>query len=125
MADDPKFATNPARLMNRDDMNRVLIPLLATHSINDIVAALEARKIPVGPVNTLNRVFASDQVAARDMKIDLPSASSRSGAVTLIGNPLKFSKTPVTYRSAPPVLGQDTDDILFTLSETIKNDRHH
>lgn len=122
MANDPRFATNPARLMNREGLNALLTPALASHSVDDIVAALEARKIPVGPVNTVDRVFATDQVAAREMKVNLPSASAHDGVVTLIGNPLKFSKTPVTYRSAPPVFGQDTDDILSKLPETIKNE---
>ncbi len=122
MASDPRFATNPARLMNREGLNSLLMPALAAHYVDDIVAALEARKIPVGPVNTLDRVFASDQVAAREMKVDLPSASAHDGVVTLIGNPLKFSKTPVTYRSAPPVFGQDTDDILSQLPDMIKNE---
>lgn len=122
MASDPRFATNPARLINREGLNSLLMPALAAHSVDDIVAALEARKIPVGPVNTLDRVFASDQVAAREMKVDLPSASAHDGVVALIGNPLKFSKTPVTYRSAPPVFGQDTDDILSQFPDMIKNE---
>jgi crotonobetainyl-CoA:carnitine CoA-transferase CaiB-like acyl-CoA transferase len=118
LANDPRFATNPARLNNREEMNGLLIPMLAAHTIDDIVASLEARKVPVGPVNTLDRVFASDQVAAREMKFSLQSALVKDGAVDLIGNPLKFSKTPVSYRYAPPTFGQDTDEILSGLSET-------
>lgn len=112
LANDPKFATNPGRLENREELNAILVPLLVTRTIDDIVSSLEARKVPVGPVNTLDRVFASDQVAAREMKISLPWESTRGGVVNLIGNPLKFSKTPVSYRYAPPTFGQDTDEIL-------------
>ena len=68
--------------------------------------------MPVGPVNTLDRVFASDQVAARAMQVSLSSDHARSGTIDVIGNPLKFSRTPVTYRIAPPKFGEHTEEIV-------------
>lgn len=112
LGDDPRFATNPARLEHRDALAGIVQSKLSNHTTDAIITGLEERKIPVGPVNTLDRVFSSDQVAARDMKISIGSESSASGHVDLIGNPLKLSKTPVTYRNAPPVMGAHTDDIL-------------
>src|SRR3546814_19796745 len=64
-----------------------------------------------GPVNTLDQVFADPQVLARDMKISMPYRGSRDGKVDLIGNPIKFSETPVEYRFAPPRAGQDSDAV--------------
>ncbi len=112
LAEDPRFATNPARIGNRDALNAILEPLMAARPMAEITAGLEAIKVPVGPVNTLDQVFASDQVAARQMQIDMESAV---GPVHLIGNPLKLSKTPVSYRRAPPTCGQDTDEVLAAL----------
>ena len=71
--------------------------------------------MPAGPVNTLDQVFADPQVLARDMKISMPYRGSQKGAVDLIGNPIKFSETPVEYRFAPPRAGQDSDRILEDL----------
>ncbi len=112
LADDPRFATNPARLENRDALIPALEPVLAALSSHEIVAGLEECKVPVGPVQTIDQVFDSDQVAARGMITDLNSADILGGHVRLIGNPLHFSRTPVTYRHAPPKLGQDTAEIL-------------
>lgn len=109
LADDPRFATNPARLENRDALNAVLIQALQSHPTATIIAALEELKVPVGPVQTLDQVFDSNQVAARDMQVEM---QADPGPVHLIGNPLNFSRTPVRYRHAPPTCGADTDAIL-------------
>jgi crotonobetainyl-CoA:carnitine CoA-transferase CaiB-like acyl-CoA transferase len=89
-----------------------LIPLLQAVPTDDVIAGLEARKVPVGPVQTLDQVFGSDQVAARDMIATIPSGDAAAGEVRVIGNPLKLSKTPVTYRAAPPQFGADTERVL-------------
>lgn len=112
LATDPLYATNPARLANRDGLLAQIIPLLAARPTADVIAGLEARKVPVGPVQTLDQVFGSDQVKARDMIATIPTADAKAGEVRVIGNPLKLSKTPVTYRRAPPRFGQDTDSVL-------------
>ena len=117
MAQDERFKTNPSRLANRDAMNEILIPLLEALPMVEVVSEMEARKIPVGPVNALDQVFGSDQVEAREMKISMPTENVEGGAVELIGNPLNFSKTPVTYRHAPPVFGEHTDEVLSDLSK--------
>ena len=112
LAKDPLYATNPARLENRDALLAVLIPALQAVPTEDVIAGLEARKVPVGPVQTLDQVFGSDQVAARDMIATIPSGDAAAGDVRVIGNPLKLSKTPVTYRAAPPRFGADTKHVL-------------
>ncbi len=109
LADDPRFATNPARLENRDALNAILRPAVQALDTGSVIAGLEELKVPVGPVRTLDQVFASDQVAARQMQI---SMQAEPGEVQLIGNPLNLSRTPVTYRSAPPVCGADTQAVL-------------
>jgi crotonobetainyl-CoA:carnitine CoA-transferase CaiB-like acyl-CoA transferase len=112
LANNPDYATNPARLANRDALVAVLTPLLAAKSMSNVVTGLEAARVPVGPVQTLDQVFATDQVAARGMIAEVARDDVAEGKVRLIGNPLKLSRTPVTYRLAPPRFGQDTDAVL-------------
>lgn len=109
LAEDPRFSTNPGRLQNRGALDDILIPAMKRFSTLDIIKGLEARKVPVGPVQNLQEVFDSDQVAARNMQIEM---QSEAGPVQLIGNPLHFSRTPVTYRHAPRSCGADSDEIL-------------
>ncbi len=117
---DPRFVTNSARLNNRGALVAVLEPALAVRTTPDVIEGLEACGVPVGPVQTLDQVFASDQVAARDMAITMDCPDAATKDVRLIGNPLKFSATPVSYRKAPPKLGQDTADILQWLNSELE-----
>ncbi len=109
LADDTRFATNPARLENRDALNAILRPAVRSFDTETVISELENRKVPVGPVQTMDQVFDTEQVAARQMQIAMQADPAE---VKLIGNPLKFSRTPVTYRAAPPVFGADTQDVL-------------
>jgi len=107
LAADPRFATNPARLAHRDALLAVLRPLLASNGTEKLVADLEARRVPVGPVNDVAAALGSDQACARGAVVEM----ARHGAppFRLLGNPLKFSATPVRYRRPPPAFGADTD----------------
>jgi len=112
LAADPRFATNTARVQNR----AVLIPLIGALTVQrpaaDWLAAMDRLGVPAGPIHDLEQVFASPQVAARDMVVTLPHPVAASGQVALLGNPLKLSETPVRYAKAPPVLGQDSRAVL-------------
>ncbi len=115
LARDPRFATNIARIENRDALIALLVTEIRKRSKHDLVAAMDQNNVPGGSINTLPEVFASDQVAARGMKIEMPNPNTQSGKVDLIGNPVKFSKTPVTYRQTPPTCGEHTGEILRTV----------
>jgi crotonobetainyl-CoA:carnitine CoA-transferase CaiB-like acyl-CoA transferase len=110
LSGDARFASNAARVRNRE----VLIPLIgaltAGRTAADWLAACEAEGIPAGPVNDLAQVFASPQIAARGMWVAMPLGSGQR--VELIGNPLRLSETPVSYIKAPPELGEDTGPVL-------------
>jgi crotonobetainyl-CoA:carnitine CoA-transferase CaiB-like acyl-CoA transferase len=95
----------------REALNAILQPAFAQHSMSKITTALEVCGVPVGPVNTLDRVFDSDQVADRDMKITLKNPQTNA-TIPMIGNPLKFSETPISYRRSPPTFGEHTVDFL-------------
>ncbi|VVE77323.1 CaiB/BaiF CoA transferase family protein [Pandoraea sputorum] len=110
LADDERFATNPSRVRHRE----VLVPLLAQMVRKfgkDVwIDKLEASGVPCGPINTLPEVFAHPQVKARGMEVALPHASG--GMSRLVASPMKMSETPPLARTAPPTLGQHSDEIL-------------
>ncbi len=112
LADDPKYATNVARIENRADLTGLISAPLAQIKTVDIIAGLEALKVPVGPIHNVEQALHSDQAKARDMVIAVADEDIKGGAVNLLGNPLHLSRTPVTYRSPPPHFGQDTDAVL-------------
>ena len=110
LLDDPRFATNAARVENRALVTDTLAPVLKSRSTTDWVATLEAASIGCGPINTLKQVFADPHVQARGVVVDMPHASGEM--VQVIANPVRLSATPPTYRSAAPLLGQHTDEVL-------------
>lgn len=112
LATDARFATNAARVRNRDVLITLLAALTAGRSAADWLDICAANTIPAGPVNDLKQVFDSPQVAARGLRVQLAHPVAGAGHVELIGNPLKMSETPVTYDRAPPTLGADTASVL-------------
>lgn len=112
LALDPLYAKNADRVRNRQVLKPILRQLTIKRTTSDWIMALEAAGVPAGPINSLDRVFEGEQVAARQMRIRLPHESAGSGYVDVIGNPLKFSETRVHYTTSPPQLGADTDDVL-------------
>lgn len=109
-ADDPRFSTNKVRVVNR----AVLIPLIRQATVfkttAEWVAQLEQVGVPCGPINDLSQVFADPQVKARGLAMQLPHALA--GLVPQVASPIRLSKTPVEYRSAPPLLGEHTELVL-------------
>ncbi|MDW4499119.1 CoA transferase [Sulfitobacter sp. D35] len=109
---DTRFRTNLGRIENRDALMEHLRPCLLRFDRADVTARLEAVKVPVGPIHDVAEALGSDQARARGAVIEVPAAGMRDGAVRLLGNPLKLSRTPVTYRRPPPRFGQDTKAVL-------------
>lgn len=110
LAADARFSTNKARVANRVELIERLNAVSRTRPTAAWVAALEKMGVPCGPINAIDAVFADPQVQARHMKVDMPHPTS--GAVSLVANPLRLSETPVTYRTAPPRLGAQTQEVL-------------
>jgi formyl-CoA transferase len=115
LADTPDYATNPARVANRATLISTLTPLFRVRSMASIIEGLESAGVTVGPVNRLDQTFASDQVAAREMVVEMNRPDTPP--IRLLGNPLKLSATPVTYRRPPPHVGENATEVLALLSE--------
>lgn len=110
LARDPRFATNAARVTNRDALTEALVTVLRTKPAGDWLAALEPAAVPCAPINDLAQVFADPQVRHREMRIDVPHPSGAT--VPLVANPIRLSATPPRYDLPPPLLGQHTEEIL-------------
>jgi crotonobetainyl-CoA:carnitine CoA-transferase CaiB-like acyl-CoA transferase len=107
---DPRFATNAARVGHRTLLVGLLTPILARRTTADWIATLEASNVPCGPINKIDQVFADPQAIARGLTVAMAHAAA--GSIDLVASPLRLSRTPPEYRSAPPLLGQHTDEIL-------------
>jgi len=108
---DKRFATNAARVENRQLVTDTLAPVLLQHTTKWWIDRLEALKVGCGPINKLSEVFADPHVQARGVVVQMPHAATPDG-VKVIANPVRLSATPADYRLPPPVLGQHTDEIL-------------
>ncbi len=112
---DERYATNRKRVANRDTLVPLIRQAMVAKTTDEWIAALEKANVPCGPINTLDRVFDNPQLKHRGMvkQLDHPTA----GSVPTVGNPIKFSKTPITDEKAPPMLGQHSDEILRQVAD--------
>ncbi|MBZ5792879.1 CoA transferase [Burkholderia contaminans] len=110
LADDERFATNPSRVRHRDTLVPILAEMVKARGKADWIDALEAAGVPCGPINDLDEVFDNEQVVARGMQVSLPHPSGADAK--LVRNPIRMSATPPDARTAPPLLGAQTDDVL-------------
>lgn len=111
LADDPRFATNEARVENRE----ILIPLLQGEFSGQRMAhwldALESRSVPCAPVARLDDVFASPEGSATVQAVDDPVR----GRLNLVASPIRIDGDRAEVRMPPPRLGEHTDEILAEL----------
>ncbi|KWZ35004.1 CaiB/BaiF CoA transferase family protein [Burkholderia anthina] len=110
LADDARFATNPSRVRHRDTLVPILAEMVKARDKADWIGALEAAGVPCGPINDLDEVFDNEQVVARGMQVSLPHPCGAD--VKLVRNPIRMSATPPDARTAPPLLGAQTEDVL-------------
>ncbi len=112
LSEDSRFKSNASRVKNRKILAEMINKLTQCNSTQYWLEGLEKLQVPCGPVNTIEEVFNDPQIKHREMEISLPHPLSGKGNVSLIGSPVKMSATPVSYRNAPPTLGQHTNEIL-------------
>jgi formyl-CoA transferase len=110
---DPRFATNEARVNNRGALLTILDDIFKRDDRAGWVRRLEAVGVPCGPINDVAEVFENPQVKAREMKLELPHPLA--GKVPLVRNPIRLSGTPLEYETPPPTLGQHTDEVLSSI----------
>ena len=112
LAANPKFVKNNDRVVNGKEIMAIFAELFLKQKVSHWLDELEKAGIPCGPVNDFAQVFADRHVRERGMeiKVDHPFEPDLS----LVRNPITFSGTPVKEYRAPPLLGQDTADVLVS-----------
>jgi crotonobetainyl-CoA:carnitine CoA-transferase CaiB-like acyl-CoA transferase len=110
MLDDPRYATNAARVQNRSTLIPKLQAVFLTKTYEEWEALLLAKGIPMGAINTIDQVVKHPQVQARGMLVE--SDHPVAGKVKVVGVPVKLSETPGSVRDPAPLLGQHTDVVL-------------
>ena len=97
-ADDPRFATNPARVQHRDELYTAMCARLGTLGAEQWFERLSAVGVPSGPINDIEAAFALAE------RLGLAPVATVEGEPT-VANPIRLGRTPVSYRTAPPSLG--------------------
>jgi crotonobetainyl-CoA:carnitine CoA-transferase CaiB-like acyl-CoA transferase len=111
--EDPRFATNPARVVHHAELRRTLLPVLYARPRAYWIEALTEAGVPCGDVRDVPEALADPQVLAREMVQSVEHATA--GMLKVVGIPIKLSETPGAVRTAPPTLGQHTVAILKEL----------
>ena len=110
---DPRYASNALRIANRDTCIAAIAPAVKLKTTAEWIAVLEPLGVPCGPIHRMDDVFANPQIKHRGMQVDVPHPLS--GEVPLVANPIKYSRTPLSYDTPPPLLSQHTDQVLQNL----------
>jgi crotonobetainyl-CoA:carnitine CoA-transferase CaiB-like acyl-CoA transferase len=111
-ADDPRFATNPARVRHRETLIPMIEERFMRRPAADWLAALAAAGVPAGPVRTVPEALSSPEAVERGMVVDLPNGDQTTRA---LGPVPKLSKTPARAGSSPPGIGEHTEEVLREL----------
>ena len=110
LADDPRFGDNAQRTENHAELEPLLGEVLAAKTVAEWCEILGAAGVPSGPLHDVGQVFHDEQVAAREMIVELEHPVA--GRQALPNSPLKFSQTPIELSAPAPLLGQHTEEIL-------------
>jgi len=110
LATDPKFIKNNDRVVSGKEIMAIFAGLFLKNKVSYWLEQLEKAGVPCGPVNDFAQVFADPHVRSRGMEIKVNHPFEH--ALSLIRNPIIFSETPVKDYRAPPLLGENTREVL-------------
>ncbi|MBV9260105.1 MAG: CoA transferase [Pseudolabrys sp.] len=114
---DPKYKDNVGRLAHRGELVDKLTALTKKLNRDDLLAKLEAVKVPAGPINNLDQVFADPQVKHRGMKLDLPSKAAKGGTIPGVRTPIVIDGWRAASEKPAPLLGEHTQEVLREIGE--------
>ena len=108
--DDPRFATNSARMRNLASLTALMGAVLSTRTRSEWIERFDAAGVPVGPVNSIGEALVHPQTLARGMVVDL--VHPQAGPTKALGCPIHFSETPTEITRPAPLLGEHTREVL-------------
>jgi len=110
LANDVRFKRNPDRVENRNSLVQILSEVFLTRTTSAWLQGLSEAGVPAGPINTVEDVLTDAYSVERGLVRTMKHALNPE--LPTVANPVDFSRTPVCYGSAPPTLGQHTDEVL-------------
>ncbi|MGB5450075.1 MAG: CaiB/BaiF CoA-transferase family protein [Woeseiaceae bacterium] len=110
LATDAKFRRNSDRIAHRGELIDLLEPVLATQATAFWLELLSDKGVPAGPINSIDTVLTDAYAEERGLVRQLTNSCGQK--VATVSNPVDFSETPVSYKQAPPLLGEHTDEVL-------------
>jgi len=106
---DERFSTNAKRIADVDQLNELMAPALAQQSVAQWLPLFDAAGVPAGEVKKLDAVYASEQVRQQNLVWSVDH--STLGTIELPGNPLRYGRSTVSARRAPPTLGEHNEEV--------------
>ena len=116
LLEDIKYQDNASRLINRQQLADDLEKTLSKKSSQEWLKDLEKDGVPAGPIFDISEVWSNDQVKSREMDVTLEHPTA--GKIRNIGLATKLSQTPGKIKTAAPLLGQHTKEILTEMGYT-------
>jgi crotonobetainyl-CoA:carnitine CoA-transferase CaiB-like acyl-CoA transferase len=110
LASDPKYATNPQRIAHREELIGLITARLTQENSAYWIELLESRAVPCGPIYRLDEMFADPHVVAR--KVRRATTEGAAAPLPVVANPVRMPGYDTTSAKAPPLLGEDTEDVL-------------
>jgi crotonobetainyl-CoA:carnitine CoA-transferase CaiB-like acyl-CoA transferase len=111
LSGDSRFRKNADRVRNRRALVEILSKKIRMFRKLDLLQMLDGELIPAGPINEMHEVFADPQVISRGLVVE-QNLFNGGPPAKMIGNPIRFSRTPIAYSGAPPRLGAHTAEVL-------------
>ena len=118
LTEDPRFASNADRVVNRAAFIALLEQACAAFTAATLLEALEEAGVPAGPINSVAEVFADRQVVARGMRVDLPAADAAGGTAPSVRTPIILDGVAMAASTASPRLGEHTEAVLDEIGVT-------
>jgi len=113
MSTDPNFSTNARRVVNRTSLIPMLEKIMRERTSDEWLRVLETAGIPCGPINDIDQVFDDPQAKHRGLRWQ--TSHTVTDNLSMVKCPIEMSQTAVQQQSAPPLLGQHTDEVLGDL----------
>ena len=114
LADDPRFLDRKGIVDNHDELEKLLQDVFRGGRREDWLHLLQEKDVPCSPLNNLEEVFNDPQVKQYGFPVEVEHP--KMGKMPLIGSGVQLSRTPPTIKTAPPILGEHTDEILRSIS---------